>query len=189
MGPMTRLTVAALCALSWSALAAPPKRPNAIGSAKEDEPCPASPTTGGVDVAYLRGIQWAFEPAPPEIRSQAIEDLGLLADARALNALAVLTLDAHPMIAKAAVRAVAAIRHPRAEEILANLVRHPSAPAVTKQQALTLLPFQNTPTALRFVHWFARQPTGPYQLLAAARSLSQELPVPSPESTLPGETK
>lgn len=195
MGSMTRLTAAALCALSLAALAAPPKRPSAIGSSKEDEPCPAIPATAGADVAYLRALQWAFEPAPAEIRAQAIEDLGLLGDARALNALAVLTLDAHPALAKAAIRAVAAIRHPRAEEILANLVRHPTAPLVTKQQALALVPFQNTPTALRFVHWFARQPSGNYELLAAARALSQVLPTPTLEAPalapapFPGDTK
>lgn len=197
MGSMTRLTVAALCVLSVAALAAPPKRLNPIGSSKEDEPCPAVSATAGADGAFLRAIQWAFEPAPPEIRSQAIEDLGFLGDARALNALAVLTLDPNPQLARAAIRAVATIRHPRAEEILSNLVRHPSAPLPTKQQALALIPFQNTPTALRFVHWFARQPTGQYELLSAARGLSQVLPVPTLEpaaaplapAPFPGDTK
>ncbi|MDP1828663.1 MAG: HEAT repeat domain-containing protein [Archangium sp.] len=184
---MTRLAVAAvLCCLSLTALAAAPKRGNAIGSAKEDEPCPApKPGATGPDLAFLRGVSWAFEPAPLEIRGQAIEDLGLLGDPRALNPLAAMSLDANPAIARAAVRAVANIRHPRAEEILSNLVRHPTAPLATKQLALSLLPFQNTATALRFIHATARQPTGSYELLQLARTLSASLPVPTAEQALP----
>ncbi len=184
---MTRTAFAALCCVSLgAAAAASPKRATAIGSAKEDEPCPDKPAgTSGVDTAFLRALTWAFEPAPIEIRGQAIEDLGLLGDARALNPLASLTLDANPAIARAAVRAVANMRNPRAEEILSNLVRHPTAPLATKQFALSLLPFQNTPTALRFIHYTAKQPTGIYELLQQARSLSAVLPVPTPESALP----
>jgi hypothetical protein len=183
---MTRLLAAAVCVLSLSAIAAPPKKSTAIGSSKEDEPCPApSSVTTGPDLAFVRAVQWAFEPAPPEIRSQAIEDLGLLGDARSLNLLAPLTLDANQVYARAAVRAVALIRHPRAEEILANLVRHPTAPTGTKQLALVLMPYQNTPTALRFIHFTAKQASGNYELLNAARALSSQLPIPTPESTLP----
>lgn len=184
---MTRLAVAALCCLSLHAVAAS-KRGAAIGSAKEDEPCPASSnkvSNSGADLALLRGLTWSFEPAPLEIRGQAIEDLGLLGDARALNPLAGMSLDANPAIAKAAVRAIANIRNPRAEEILSNLVRHPTAPLPTKQLALALLPFQNTATALRFIHATARQPTGAYELLQQARALSAMLPVPTPEQALP----
>ncbi|MDP2270527.1 MAG: HEAT repeat domain-containing protein [Archangium sp.] len=185
-GFVTRLAVAALCSLSLTAFAAPAKRGLAIGSSKEDEPCPARSTaTGGADLAFLRGLTWAFEPAPLEIRGQAIEDLGLLGDPRALNPLAAMTLDANPAIAKAAVRAIGIMRHPRAEEILSNLVRHPTAPIVTKQLALSLLPFQNTATALRFIHFIAKQPTGSYELLQQARALSAMLPVPTPEQALP----
>jgi hypothetical protein len=188
MKKMTRLTSAALCLVSLSVLAAvPPKRGGAIGSAKEDEPCPAVPkvpASAGADLAFLRGVTWAFEPAPLEVRGQAIEDLGLLGDARALNPLAALSLDANPAIARAAVRAIASMRHPRAEEILSNLVRHPTAPLATKQVALSLLPFQNTATALRFIHATARQPTGSYELLQQARTLSASLPVPTPEQAL-----
>lgn len=189
MKKMTRLACAALCLVSVGVLAAgvpPPKRGSAIGSAKEDEPCPVAkaPATSGADIAFLRGVTWAFEPAPLEVRGQAIEDLGLLGDVRALNPLAALSLDANPAIAKAAVRAIGNMRHPRAEEILANLVRHPTAPLATKQVALSLLPFQNTATALRFIHATARQPTGSYELLQQARSLSAQLPVPTAEQAL-----
>ena len=189
MKKMTRLACAALCLVSVVVMAAgvpPPKRGSAIGSAKEDEPCPAPKSTGttGADLAFLRGVTWAFEPAPLEVRGQAIEDLGLLGDIRALNPLAALSLDANPAIAKAAVRAIASMRHPRAEEIQSNLERHPTAPLATKQVALSLLPFQNTATALRFIHATARQPTGSYELLQQARSLSAVLPVPTPEQAL-----
>ena len=51
--------------------------------------------------------------------------------------------------------------------------------------ALSLLPFQNTATALRFIHATARQPTGSYELLQQARSLSAVLPVPTAEQALP----
>lgn len=183
---MTRLALAALCSLSLTAAAAQPRRGLAIGSSKEDEPCPARSTaTSGADLAFLRGLTWAFEPAPLEIRGQAIEDLGLLGDPRALNPLAAMTLDANPAIARAAVRAIGTIRHPRAEEILSNLVRHPTAAIATKQLALSMLPFQNTATALRFIHATAKQPTGSYELLQQARALSATLPVPTPEQALP----
>jgi HEAT repeats len=185
MNRMCRTLFAALVVLSSVALAITPKRPAAIGSSKEDEPCPAAVSSSGPDLAFLRGVSWAFEPAPTEIRTQAIEDLGLLGDARALNALAALTLDANPAIAKAAVRAIGSIRHPRAEEILENLVRHPTAPVLTKQNALNLIPFQNTATALRFVHATARQSTGPYEIAQIARSLSAVLPVPTLEPVPP----
>ena len=187
MDPMTRLAAAALCCVSLSALAAGPlvRKGAAIGSAKEDEPCPLKTPTSGLDLAFQRGLLWAFEPAPLEIRGQAIEDLGLLGDTRALNPLAVMSLDPNPVISRAAVRAVGNMRHPRAEEILSNLVRHPTAPLATKQLALSLLPFQNTATALRFIHATARQPTGAYELLQLARTLSAALPVPTPEQALP----
>ncbi len=189
MNPMTRLAVATLCCVSFFAVAAAgPRRGAAIGSSKEDEPCPvvkAPAGATGADLAFLRGLTWAFEPAPLEIRGQAIEDLGLLGDTRALNPLASMSLDANPAIAKAAVRAVGNMRNPRAEEILANLVRHPTAPLATKQLALSLLPYQNTATALRFIHATARQPTGTYELLQQARTLSAALPVPTPEQALP----
>lgn len=187
MNTMKRIVLAAVVCVAMTPFAAAPKKPASTLSAKDDEPTPMPPVLAGPDVAVLRGIQWAFEPAPLEVRSQAIEDLGFLQDPRALNPLAVLTLDAHPWIAKAAVRAVGAIRHPRAEEILCNLIRHPNASAAVKQQALSLLAFQNTPTALRFVHFTARQSGLSYELTQLARSLSAQLPTPDPDSIFGGQ--
>jgi HEAT repeat protein len=185
MNRMSRILLAALVAVSSLALAAAPKRAAAIGSSKEDEPCPALVGSSGPDLAFLRAVSWAFEPAPQEIRTQAIEDLGLLGDARSLNHLAALTLDANAAVSRAAIRAIGTIRHPRAEEILENLVRHPSAPLATKQNALNLLPFQNTATALRFVHATARQTTAAYEIAQLARSLSSTLPVPALDPVAP----
>ncbi len=186
MNPMRRLLFATLLFASALASAAAPRRgPAPIGSSREDEPCPAAVGVGGPDLALLRGMTWAFEPAPQEIRSQAIEDLGFLGDTRALNSLAVLSLDPNGALARAAVRAIGNLRHPRAEEILSNLVRHPSAPLPTKQLALSLLPFQNTPTALRFIHATARNGTGNYEIVQQARTLSATLPVPTAAQALP----
>lgn len=159
--------------LSAVAFAAPLKK--SIGSAKEDAPCPET-GPGGADLALFRAMQWAFEPAPLEIRVQAVEDLGLLGDPRGLNAAAQFVLDPNPKLAKAAVRAVSLIRHPRAEEILSNIVRHPTIPETTKVLALEALPFQNTWSAVRFVQSSARNTALPYSVLNAARRVAQALP-------------
>ncbi|MFT3707851.1 MAG: HEAT repeat domain-containing protein [Archangium sp.] len=171
--------------IAMTLLAAPKK--GAIGSAKEDEPCPVAVTTStsSNDTIYLRAIAWAFEPAPQEVRAQAIEDLGFLGDTRALNALAVLSLDGNPLISKAAIRAVGTMRHPRAEEILGNIVRHPTVSATNRQFALSLIPFQNTPTALRFIHFTARQVGGNSDVTQLARVLATTLPNPSAEQAVP----
>lgn len=171
------------------ALTAAPKK-GTIGSAKEDEPCPVvSQSASNGDTIYLRAMAWAFEPAPQEVRAQAIEDLGFLGDTRALNALAVLSLDGNPLISKAAIRAVGTMRHPRAEEILGNIVRHPTVSAVNRQFALSLIPFQNTPTALRFVHFTARQVGGNADVTQLARVLAATLPNPTAEQAVPPITE
>ncbi|WNZ65115.1 HEAT repeat domain-containing protein [Myxococcus sp. MxC21-1] len=88
-------------------------------------PVEAAPAPATDDTALLRGLLCAVRPAPEEIRAIAIEDLGLLGDARALDALATLLWDPNPRIQQAALRAVTLFQHARAEEILANVVRHP----------------------------------------------------------------
>ncbi len=159
--------------------------PSALGSAKEDDAGflemlrPASAAVPRVaamsDVAFMRGVIWAFEPAPPEIRTQAIEDLGLLGDPRALNVLAQIALDPNPQFARAAVRATGLMHHTRAEEILCNIVRHPTLPEALKVQALELLPLQNTGSAIRFLN----QVVGggfSYAVQGAARTALSEIP-------------
>jgi len=187
---MTFRAVFLALGLASAALAAPPKR--GIGSAKEDDATPASagPSLAGADLALFRAMQWAFEPAPTEIRIQAVEDLGLLGDPRGLNAAAQFVLDPNPRLVRAAIRAIGAIRHPRAEEILSNVVRHPSIPDATKVAALEVLPFQNTWSAIRFVHTSARNTALPYAVLQAAQRIAQGLPpVPAAiPSAAPGVT-
>jgi HEAT repeat protein len=151
-----------------------------LGSAKEDDvPAPVvaktAPVNQGSDAAFMRALQWAFEPNPTEIRAQAIEDLGLLGDPRALNFLAQLALDPNPVLSKASVRAVALIKNPRSEEILCNIVRHPTLPEALKLQALQSLPMQNSDSALRFLqHVTASQYSATLQ--GAARSALYEVP-------------
>lgn len=186
MPVMSRLPLALALAASTALAAGPARRATAIGSAKEDEPCPAPKDVGAAEVAFVRALTWAFEPAPPEVRAQAIEDLGLLGDPRALNPLAQLSLDPNPALARAAVRAVGAIRHPRAEEILANVVRHPNVPETVKRLAMELVPCQNTFTALRFVHFVSRnQVPIPASVQQVARGLAALIPEPTAEQALP----
>ncbi|AEI66553.1 HEAT repeat domain-containing protein [Corallococcus macrosporus] len=114
-------------------------------------PAEAAPAPATDDTALLRGLLGAARPAPEEIRAIAIEDLALLGDARALDTLATLLWDPNPRIQQAALRSVALFQHPRAEEILANVVRHPRMPDALKIQALNGLVFQRTPTARQAV--------------------------------------
>jgi hypothetical protein len=186
MTEMRRLPLALALVATTAFAAGPARRATAIGSAKEDEPCPAARDVGAQEVAFVRALTWAFEPAPAEVRAQAIEDLGLLGDVRALNALAQLVLDPNPALARAAVRAVGSLRHPRAEEILANVVRHPNVPEAVKLVAIDLVPYQNTFTALRFVHFVSRNRVQvPGTVQQAARALAAVVPEPTPEQALP----
>jgi hypothetical protein len=116
-------------------------------------PLPSGDAPGATpeDTALLRALLWAAKPAPEEVRAIAIEDVALLGDARALDPLATLLWDPNPRIQQAALRAVALFQHPRAEEILGNVVRHPRMPDALKIQAINGLIFQRTPTARRAV--------------------------------------
>ena len=177
MGIMTSMRwIVLLAAVSSSLAVAQTRNKGALGSTKEDEPEKPKPPAAKPDVALLRGVLWAFEPAPAEIRARAIEDLGLLGDTRALNPLAELVTDPNPAYSRAAVRAVALIPNPRAEEILCNVVRHPNLPESLKLQALDLVPFQNTDTAVRFVRRVARSPGFSQNVQLAAQRLALDLP-------------
>ncbi len=123
------------------------------------------------DIALLRGLVWSFEPNPTEIRVIAIEDLGLLGDTRALNPLAQLVVDPNPVVQVAALRAVALIRHPRAEEILCNVVRHPALPEKLKLKALDWVVFQRTPTSQSFIRQVSESATFSRALQNQAKTL------------------
>ncbi len=159
---------------------------SAVGNAKEDDwaPLPAAAITMTLeqksalrsvpDAALMRAVMWAFEPAPVEIRRQAVEDLGLLGDPRALNVLAQFALDPNPQFAKAGVRAVALMRHPRAEEILCNVIRHPTLSEELKLFAIGLLPMQGTDSSTRFLQHVVSGPFA-WALQGAARTALGEL--------------
>ena len=161
-------------------------KPSVLGNTKDDEdewakkPSPvaaAGTTTTGADLALLRGLLFATEPNPLEVRTQAIEDLGLLGDTRALNPLAQLIFDPNPSIWSAALRAIGAMRHPRAEEILSNIIRHPSLSEAHKLKALEYLPFQNTASAIRFIAAVPRTTTLPTGVQNLGRRIMLEIPL------------
>jgi hypothetical protein len=170
--------ITCLC-LAAPALAQP--RKSAFGNTKDDEdPAPkkiAPAPTAGPDLALLRGLLFATEPNPLEVRAQAIEDLGLLGDARALNPLAGMIFDPNPTIWAAALRAIGAIRNPRAEEILSNIIRHPSLSEAHKLKALEYLPFQNTASAIRFIASVQRTTTLPSGVQNLGRRIMLEVPL------------
>lgn len=174
-----RLISLLLSLLAGIALAEPKK--TAFGNTKDDEEpvAKAEPARGaqGADLALLRGLLFATEPNPLEVRVQAIEDLGLLGDARALNPLAGMIFDPNSMVWQAALRAIGAIRAPRAEEILSNIVRHPALSEAHKLKALEYLPFQNTPSALRFIASVQRTTSLPLGVQNLGRRIMLEVPL------------
>lgn len=128
------------------------------------------------DRALMRGMMFCFEPAPTEIRQLAVEDMGLLGDPRGLNALAQLLMDPNPGVQNAALRAISLIRHPRAEEILSNVVRHPTLPPKLKLSAIDALVFQNTDSALAFLAIVARGTSFDFALQSEAKKALAEVP-------------
>ena len=84
-----------LALLVAGSVAAQPRRPGvSLGNTKDDEePKKAALAPARPDVGLLRGLIFATEPNPMEVRIQAIEDLGLLGDPRALNVLAQMIFD------------------------------------------------------------------------------------------------
>ena len=188
-----------LCLLCWSAVAvaqpaapAPAPAPRvrlarptgpSLAAGRDDDfdapppgPAPTDRVVQADDATLLRAILWAFEPAPREIRVQAVEDLGLLGDTRALNALAHFVQDADPAVQVAAVRAIRLLRHPRAEEILVNAVKHPSLPERVKLFAIEGLLFQNTRSALLFLWSVGNNPAWGAGVYGTARRMLLDVP-------------
>ncbi len=160
------------------AVAAPAKQ-KGLGSPREDEPEPVRHAVAAfseADLALLRGLLWALEPGPTEIRVIAVEDLGLLGDPRALNPLAELLIDPNPAVQSAALRSIGAIRYPRSEEILTNVARHPTLPERLKLAAVDLVIFQNTPTAIVFLKQVARGTSFNFNLQNAAKRALADVP-------------
>lgn len=176
---MRSLAFILLFALSTAALAQgrTQKRPASVLRGEDDaDPPPSKPSTtasescGDPDRALGLALSYAFEQAPEEIRVIAIEDLGLLGDPRALDALAALVLDSNPRIQVAAVRAAASFNTLRATQILENVVRHPRLPMPLKEQALRSLPFHRRPRVRDFLAAVSKAPSYPLNL----RKIAQE---------------
>jgi HEAT repeat protein len=160
------------------AFAAPGKQ-KGVGALTEDDDPPmtaAAPPSAETDLALLRALLWALEPAPTEIRVIAVEDLGLLGDPRALNPLAELLIDPNPAVQAAALRSIAALRYPRSEEILTNVARHPTLPERLKLSAVDAVLFQNTRSAIVFLKQVARGTTFTFNLQNAAKRALSEVP-------------
>jgi HEAT repeat protein len=196
----------ALVALSIAA-GTPPRPPASLGSPKQEETAPpspeipskgcpappAAPRCPDADTALARALAWVAEPAPEEIRAIAVEDLGLLGDARVLNTLALLILDPSPAVQLASVRAVRSYPVPRAEEILTNVVRHPYPGDPVKLLALESLAFQRTRSAKQFLEHVRDGAQYTPRMAAAAKSALQRgwptpaapPPAPAPQAPAP----
>lgn len=177
--PLLRWTLMA-GVLAAAVSAAAPGKQKGLGSPREDDEAPApkaaAPAFYEADLALLRGLIWAVEPAPTEIRVIAVEDLGLLGDPRALNPLAQLLVDPNPAVQLAALRSIGSIRYPRSEEILTNVARHPTLPEKLKLSAIDLVLFQNTPSSIVFLKQVASSRMFNLNLQNAARRALAEVP-------------
>ncbi|HYV49743.1 MAG TPA: hypothetical protein VFA20_33025, partial [Myxococcaceae bacterium] len=104
-------------------------------------------------------------------------------DARVLNTLALLILDPSPTVQLASVRAVRAYELPRAEEILANVVRHPYPGEPVKLLALDSLAYQRTKSAKAFLEHVATGTQFSARLQATAKAtLQRAWSAPAPAS-------
>jgi HEAT repeat protein len=149
--------------------------PTALAQGVAAAPAPnesAAAAPGGPDAALLRGLLWATESYPEEIRTLAIEDLALLGDPRALGPLSALFWDPNPRIQAAALRAVGLFQHPRAEELLTGVVRSSRLPDALKIQALDGLLYQRTPSARATVEGISRDPRLPLVVQSAALNVA-----------------
>lgn len=159
---------------------AAPSKPKGVGalSEEDDEPvkAPVASAQNEADLALLRALLWALEPAPTEIRVIAVEDLGLLGDPRALNPLAQLLVDPNPAVQLAALKSIGALRYPRSEEILTNVARHPTLPERLKLSAVDAVLFQNTRSSIVFLKQVARGTAFTFNLQNAAKRALAEIP-------------
>jgi hypothetical protein len=155
-----------------------------LGPAKDGECpqawCPPCPQPSCPEEPFFAALLRVFEPAPPEVRVLAIQDLALLGDPRALNPLAQLVVDLNPAVQRAAIAAISKFRAERAEEILANVVRHPTLTDALKLRAIDALPFQDPTRARGLLEEIAHEPRHGYNLRTAAQKALQRLPPATP---------
>ena len=187
MGAVSPL-ISLCCAVSLAAHAAPGARsargqPTAslkLGSPKEDD-LPSAPAatvlgTAGDALSLVTALSAAMEPTPSEIRAIAVEDLGMLDDPRALNALSNWVLDASPGVQRAALRAIGSIQHPRAEEILKGVVRRNTVSERMRMMAAELLLYQRTRSALAFLGSVKVSSWAPGSVKSVAQRVLEENP-------------
>ncbi|AGC44891.1 hypothetical protein MYSTI_03585 [Myxococcus stipitatus DSM 14675] len=176
---MSPLLVAGMLLVTAAPARTPaPARPAAESPRPAPEPPAAARVATPDDTALLRALLWAARPAPEEIRAIAVEDLGLLGDPRALDSLATYLWDPNPRTQQAVLRAVALFQHPRAEELLGNVVRHPRMPDALKIQALNGLVFQRTVSARRTVQDAATDSRLSSAVQNAARAVTAQWDAP-----------
>lgn len=170
---MRRSVTSWLLALALPFLVAAPASPERASHAFDDQ-------------RLLEGLLAAFEPAPVEIRALRIENLGLLADPRALPALGALLHDPRAEVAEAAARAIGSFDSPDAESLLTGAVQRGSTPDTVKRAALHRLVFQRRPSARRFLEISAADERLSVSLQQAARTaLTRWGPPPSPQPRSP----
>lgn len=156
----------------------PPHPPQAEAPqrAADAGPPPAwVPPANEADLSLLRALLYVLEPAPREVRIIAVEDLALLGDPRALDALAHLVFDRDPEVAVSAVRAVTHFQHRRAHEILSNVIRHPTLTEELKQIAVEALPFQDGPRSRQMLIEIYTSTSWPARLRHAARNTLERM--------------
>lgn len=197
---MRSLAFVLLIAVSTTALAQAKekKRPaSVLKGDDDDEPQkqatpkvdPGPALCGDADRALGLGLSYAFEQAPEEIRVLAIEDLGLLGDPRALDAIASLVVDSNPNVQSAAVRAAASFTTLRAAQILENVVRHPRLPVELKEQALRSMPFQRKTRVRDFLVAVTRSGAYPPPIRRVAQESLAAFDEAMPKSSPTGASK
>ncbi len=103
------------------------------------------------DAALGRALVWAFAPGPEEVRLLAIDELVLLGDPRALDALFQLLRHPRGRIAGTALRGISRFAHPRAETLLAEAVAAPELAEPLRVAAIEYLVYQRTPSTKAFL--------------------------------------
>jgi HEAT repeat protein len=121
----------------------------------------------------VAAVEEAVRPAPVEIRIVAVEDLGLLGDARATSVLRrLLHSERNPAIQRAAVRALRALGTAEAVQVMDEALRV-QLPAEVSVELLVALPYLRWARARETLAWAASE-EGPPQLRdVALRSLAR----------------
>jgi HEAT repeat protein len=125
------------------------------------------------DRAFVAAVEEAVRPAPVEIRVTAVEDLGLLGDARALSLLRrLLHAERNTAVQRAAVRALRSLGTAEAVQVLDEALRV-QLPLEVSTELVLALPYLRWARAREALAWAAGA-DGPPALREVARlSLSR----------------